>query len=223
MNRGQLRTRFRLLEPNAKLSVLSNAKLQLLLDEGVEEVNQIAKIYKGFTDKDGTIGKQTYSLADDFPNFSGMDKGGVWVDDDNSKKFRMIPKTREWFDDNFSNWWEASNAYPQYYFQEGDDLTFNTPFDSAREIRVWHLLKTTSMSSDSNHPWNNSATQIQALRPLDNAIIAYAIREVQRSLGKKGDYVARDAEFQAKVRRGMIRVRRRPDLTSDFSAQMKFE
>lgn len=222
MTRDELVTRFRLLVPEAKLSVIGNSKVHLLLNEGVEETNQIAKVFKGSTDKNGSVGKQTYKLSEDFPNCAGIDKGGVWVDNDDGKAFRMIPKTREWFDDNLENWWEASNGYPQYYFVEGDDLTFNTPFDIVRNIRVWHLKKTIPMSSGSNYPWSDSSTEIVKFRPLDNSIISYAIREVQHALGKKGDYAKKDAEFQAKIRRGMRRVRRRPDFTSDHSAGITF-
>lgn len=215
-------TRFRILVPAAKKSVVPDSKVHLLLNEGVEEVNQIAKIFKSSTDSNSVASKQTYQLSDDFPNCTGIAKGGVWYKNDNSKFFRVIPKTREWFDDQLENWWEASDAQPQYYFVEGDDLTFNAPFDAVRSIRLWHLKKTVAMTSGANYPWNNTTTEIIMFRPLDNAIIAYAIREVQNALGKKGDWDKKDTEFQVKIRKGMRRVRRRPDFTSDFAAGMTF-
>jgi len=220
MNRGQLKARFKLLVPSAKKSAVPTATLELLLDEGVEQVNQVAKIFKIETDFNSEVGKQTYKLSEDVPNYSGIAKGGVWIDDSNSKAVRAFPKTREWFDDNFQNWWEASNAIPQYYFIEGDDLTFETPYSAVRNIRIWHLRKTVSMSSDTRFPWSNGSIEIVAFRPLDNAIVAYAIREVQHALGKSGDWAAKNAEYRAKLILGMRRVRRRPDFLSDFSAEM---
>lgn len=226
MNLTNLRKRFRLHVPSAKVSSVSDDRVDLLLNEGVNEVNLIAQVYKTPNDNPSeftsVVGKQVYKFSEEITDYLGISKGGVWITDDNGNYFELIPKTKEWFDDHLDNYWDNSNAIPQYYYIDGDDLVFDSPFSAARTVRIYHLKLATDMDNGNNFPWTNTTTEITAFRPLDKAIVAYAVWQIQPSLGKSAQIQQKEIEFNRAIQLGMRRVRRRRDFTSHESTRMTF-
>lgn len=215
MTLTEMITRFKILVPSAIDSGVGNAEITDFLNEAVNEINYVTKIFKGKTEWESDVGTQTYQFSSKIPNYSGMAKSGVWYETATANKFlEVIPKSEEWLDNYFSNWRDSANGVPQYYFADGDELTFNTPFNAVRTIRVFHTKLAVAMDSGDNYPWNNLTTEITAFRPMDVAIIDYVRWKIQPSLGKDAKGLLTQAQFSASALSGARKIRRRPDRTS---------
>ena len=71
------------------------------------------------------------------------------------------------------------------------------------------------MSSGDHYPFTGSSTEITALTPLDDAIVAYARWKLSPAVGAVTDADLREQEFLKECRKGAMQIKRRPDLTSD--------
>jgi len=226
MTLGQLRARFRARVPSAKSAGITNTTMNNLLNEGVDEVNLIAKVYNksNGSEFESTINKQTYSISKDavISDYLAIGKSGIWFEKSDGTFERLIPKTRVWFDDNIRNWREASAGDPQFYYVEGDEIGFDVPFSASRTLRVFHLLKSIAMDSDDNYPWVNTTTEVTALMAMDNAIVAYARWQVQPALGKDKNGVLTEQQFQKEALASGRKVKARDDYSNYFSNGMSF-
>ena len=122
MTLNQLIQRFRIQVPDAKKTVISDANVTTMLNEGVDKVNLISKIYKGSVYFDMTIAVQNYSLSVVAPRFVVPDKSPARYLTSGSTYKRIFPKTRTWMDRRCENWLDAVAGDPQYYWFDGDEF-----------------------------------------------------------------------------------------------------
>jgi hypothetical protein len=224
MTLTELRTLFRIQVPMAKASGIDDAALDVLLNQAPDEINLIAQIYKGYSDFQVSINDLSNSLPAKVPTYMGMAKGGIFYQDSASNWVQIYPQTKAWFDTNIPNYQNSSAGIPQYYYVEDDVIVWDRPWSAVYTVRIYHLKKATAMSSGSVYPWSGSATQNLTMRPMDNAIVAYAKWRVQPALGKdeQGNYRGGSTynEFIAEVRMGSSKIRRRPDLYAQSTTRM---
>lgn len=196
----------------------STTQLTALLNEGVFEVNALTKVYKGYKDIDIVAEQQIYQLSVVDTEFMGMDKPGVFFKDSNGDWCNVYPKTLTWLATRYPGFLNAeSAAVPRWYWQDGDDLGFYNKPDASQTAgaRIYRIKKPTNMGNDDHYPFSGSAIELVALRPLDDAILAYARWKLAPAFGKVTDVDMRRREFLDECRRGVKLIRRRPDMTID--------
>lgn len=224
MKQSQFLNRLKLQIPNIKETGYTDSQLVELINEGVDQVNLLAKVYQTFTDFDVVADQQIYELSTIAPTFLGAVKKRAYLLDDNSEWQPILPKTKDWIENKYRQWLNAESvSLPNWYWIEGDELGFYPPPDIAVTDggRLFHLKKSTPMSSDDHYPWTGSATQITAFIPLDDAIIAYARWKLSPAFGAVSDVDLREKEFIKECAKGAKQVKRRPDLTSDSAYGLK--
>lgn len=189
-----------------------------LLNKGCDQVNLLTKVYRGYTDFNIVADQAIYNFSTIAPTYLGMDKKGVYLKDSNNNWVELYPKSKDWLAENYPDWLNADSvAMPQWYYVEADELGFYQPPSTSLSSggRIYHLKKRTDMSSGDHYPFTGSSTEITALTPLDDAIVAYARWKLSPAVGAVTDADLREQEFLKECRKGAMQIKRRPDLTSD--------
>lgn len=216
MKLSQFRFNIKLQVPGITNTGISDSDLDNLINEGVDDANLLTKVYKGYTDFTLEADTFIFALSEKVPLWLGADKGGLWIQDANGVLKRIFPKTPEWLNQRIENWRSASSgSQSQYYATDGDDLIIYPPLNEDRAARIYHLKKATPMDNDDNYPWTNTATEITALRPMDDAVIAYVRWKMKNALGKDQAGGLTMEEYHLEASKRAKQVRRRPDLTTD--------
>lgn len=198
-----------------------------VLNHGVDEVNLIVQCYKTTINVENVpaedLTPQIYSLSSICPGFLSMAKSGVvWFNTSGQSMAPVpFPITRRWLDNNIPNWRNADvvAANPAWYWHEGDDLGFYPGSTQQsthvnKDFAVHILVKSTPMTNGSNYPWTNGTSELTALRAADNAIVAYAVRELAPATK---DMEARnyfDKVFKEECQKAAMQIKRQVDLTS---------
>ncbi len=216
MKLSELRTRVKIQTPN--ISGVDDDAINSLINKGCDEVNLYCKVYKGYTDFNIVANQMIYQLSVVAPFFLGMDNKVVYFKDANGQWQDLIPKTKVWIQKYYPDFLNVSSvAVPQWYFQEADELGFYQPPSTslANGARVYHLKRRTDMGSDDAYPFSGGATEITALSPCDDAIIAYCRWKLSPAVGAVTDTDLRKAEFIAECARASKQIKRRPDIAID--------
>lgn len=218
MKLSQFLTRLKLDLPNIGEKGVSDANFTDFLNEACDQVNLVCKAYKGFTNFNVEASRQIYSLAANVPSFLGKDKRGLFFLDSNSKWKDLIPKTEAWLSEKYPDYLNASSVpVPQWYWIDGDDLGLYPPASTALAsgARLYHLKKATPMTLDTHYPFSGSTTELTALKPLDEAILAYVSWKVRPSFGAVTDIDLGERRFLTACRKGAMQIRRSPHLSHD--------
>jgi hypothetical protein len=221
MKLSQFITRVKIQCPN--ISGVDDDAITLLLNEACDKVNLLTKVYKTYSDFNVVAEQQTYNFSTIATSYLGMDKKGVYLKNSDGEWDEIFPKTKDWIAEQFPDWINADSvSIPEWYWAEGDELGFHQkPSTSyASGGRVYHLKKRTDMSSGDHYPFTGSSTQITALSPLDDAIIAYVRWKLSPAVGAVTDADLREQEFLKECRKGAMQIKRRPDMTTDSTYQM---
>lgn len=189
-----------------------------LLSQAVDEVNLEAKVYTGYTDINIVEEQQVYSISAVAPTYLGAVKIPVQFKDSDGNWHKVYPKTFPWLAKIYPDWLNADSAdIPRWYWLEGDDLGFHNKPSTTRAsgARIYHLKKATPMTTVDHYPFTGSAVELTALRPLDEAIIAWMRWQLTPAFGQNTDQDLREREFRLKCRRAAMKIKRRPDFTID--------
>ena len=149
MKLSELIYRVQLHVPNIKESGISTTQIETLLNQACNQINLIAKVYKGltggYTDFNIVANQQFYSLASNVTTYLGMAKEGMYFYTSDSEWKKVYPKTKAWLDKSFPNWLNADAVeIPQYYAIEGDELFLYPKCEDSRTngARLFHLKMT---------------------------------------------------------------------------------
>lgn len=224
MKQSQFLKRLKLQIPNIKETGYSDSDLIELINQGIDQTNLLAKVYQSYTDFNIVADQQIYNISEIAPTFLGPVKKRAYLLDDNSEWQPILPKTKDWIENKYRQWLNAESvSLPNWYWIEGDELGFypppNTSFSSGG--RIFHLKKSTPMSSNDHYPWTGSTTQITAFIPLDDAILAYARWKLSPAFGTVTDVDLREKEFIKECAKGAKQIKRRPDITTDTEYGLK--
>jgi hypothetical protein len=187
----------------------------VLLNDGVNAANLLAKVYKGYTDFNIEAAKANYSLALIAPNYIGADKRGIFFKDSNDKWVQVTPKTEAYISTTYPDFLNATAVgTPNFCWVDGDDLGFYPAPLTSKTLggRVYHLKKATPMTTGDHYPFSGSAVEIAALKALDDAILAYCRWKISPAFGTVTDVDLREREFINECRKGSMQIKRRPDL-----------
>lgn len=226
MNRGDLRTRCQLKIPNIKTSGVTPDALNSLINEAVEQVNLLAKVYRGYTDFNIVANQAQYQLSIIAPTFQQMVTAGLWVRNSSTGKLlRVIPRTVEWFNKRLPTWRDATPTnISQYYYREGDDLMLY-PAMNANQVaggRIHHTFIPATMNQDSNFPFSGTDKEITSFQPLDRAIVEYVRCELDPSLNQITGEEMRYPSFVNLVNLGMRQIKAKGDAMNYYDVGMSY-
>lgn len=218
MRCSQFIKRIKLECPNLTNDGVSDEYISTVLSQGVDAVNLIVKAYKGYTDFNVVADQRVYSLAANVPLYLGTDKRGLYFLDSNSEWQQVIPKTEAWLARFIPNYLNASSVeIPQYYGLDGDDLVLYPPADASQSsgLRLYHLKKAVAMTGD-NYPFTGNTTELTALQPADDAIIAYTRWKLAPAFGthSKSEIDLREQSFLKECRKAAAQIKRRKDMSN---------
>lgn len=226
MKLSRFLTRLKIAIPNLKETGATDDDLAAILNEAVDEVNLLAKVYKGYTDFNIIADQSIYQLSVIAPRYLGIDKKRVYLKNSNGDWKYVDPKTKDWLEKIYPDYLNASSvSLPQWYWVEGDELGFHQPPSTAYLSggRIYHLLKRVDMVNADSYPFSGGLVEITALKPLDDAILAYARWKLAPAIGAVTDADLRWKEFLLEVKRGCKQINRRLDIANASTFQMNIQ
>lgn len=227
MNRGNLRKIARSLVPGAKIAMVSNETVNLLMEAGILDIATHAiclPTNKKFT---VTADKDEYSLSSVIGDFLVVDKPGLWwnagtaTDPDWQE---VYPKTIKLMDRDRPSWRDDDSDEPLDYFIKGDILTIKPTPDTTLADGAWlyYGKRPTIMTKDSHFPFTG-ATEWDHLSVFDEAITTY----LEWKLGKivaKGKNVAGGVthkDYEAVRAQRTALFNRRPDIAAHRKTKLQ--
>lgn len=214
--------------PSAKISVINNTLLDLLINLGVEDVNARAAVYQGDKKFDVTAETQTYLIHDEIDDYVGMDESGLWWNEGSasSPKWKKLdPMTRRALDDQYPMWKDDDSDDPLRYVTEGDNLLVHPKTNVALTDGFWayYIKKPTAMTDGSHYPFTGSPTEITAFTVLDDAIIDFVRWKLSRPLVKSQNQqgLLTESDYQKSLAAGAVLVKRRFDISANPDARMR--
>ena len=203
--------------PSLTIESCEDSVIAQELNHGCDEINLLAQAFHGYTEFSSVAEKQIYSISENAPRYLGMKKNGVWWYTTAGASWYLFPKSLKWLDLNIRNWRDsASGTNPTWYWIEDDDLGLFPKPSGANTVRIYHLMKAVPMDNNDNYPWENKTTENLAMRPFDNALVAYARWALSPAAAQPSKEDLLYARFMAEVNKARTQANRRPDFTSDF-------
>lgn len=206
---------------------MSDQTITDVLNHGVDEVNLIIQAYKANINIANVpaeeLTPQTYSLSSICPGYLSMEKSGViWYNTAGQTLAPVpFPVTKKWLDNNIPNWRNSSvtSNNPNWYWHDGDELGFHPGSSQQsthanKDFLVHFLVKSTPMSAGDNYPWTNTPSELTTLRAADNAIVAYAVRELAPATKDTESRNYYDTKFKEECQKSSMQIKRQVDLTS---------
>jgi len=224
MKLSDLIQRIKLQVPNMNQTGVSDTYLTTLLNQACNSVNLITKIYSTYTDFNIVADQREYSLSTNVPLYLGTDKRGLFFKDSDGNWQDIIPRTKAWISERYPDFLNStSTAIPQWYWIDGDTLSFEAPPSTAytNGARLYHLRKCGEMSSGDDYPFTGDTTEITAFIPLDDALIAYCRWKISPAFGTVTDQDMRELEFVKECQKGATQIKRSRDLTNDSAYRMQ--
>lgn len=227
MNLGNLRTLCRLTIPGAKTTRISNATLDIIINDVVKNVNQRLGLLNQDEKFNVAADQYKYDLSDSsetVTRFFKIDNLGLWWNAGSASSTdwrRLYPKTIKWLDKNFPQWRDASSGDPLYYAKKGRYLyTYPTP-DTALTDGFWlyFIEQTIAMSKDSDYPFGNTS-EIPEYSGLADVIVKGVEWWIKPMIGKKAQQPAVFKEYLALLDIQRTVLRTNLDISSDKKAKI---
>lgn len=218
MNLGNLRTMTRVVVPGAKLNVISNAVLDLMLNNGAIDVATYSACLQENTKFDVVANQSEYNLSSVVSRFLVIAKEGLWYRDSATDNYkRLYPRTMKWLNENRPYWRDEDAGVPQYYYQDGNNLGLVPAPDGAVDEGLWLYFgqKPQAMNSTIHWPFGYGA-EITRLAPLSECIVAYAEWKLVKALNAGQDaYKAKETAYKTSLAEKISLISRRSDISSD--------
>ena len=226
MKLSEFRIRCKIKIPSLKTTGITDEELDVIINDGVRQVNLLAKVYRGYTDFSIVADQSLYVLSTIAPTFQQMVTAGLWAKESSSSDLvRVIPRTVEWLNKRLPSWRSAaSGSIAQYYYHVGNDLMIYPAMDTAvaNGGRLHHLILPTNMGSGDHYPFTGSTVEITGFRPLDNAIIEYVRWQLAPSLDKETGEDRSYPLFLQMVNLGKLQIKAKPDAVNYYDTAISF-
>jgi hypothetical protein len=222
MTLSQLRTLARAMIPGAKLQVIPNDVLDIILNEGVKDIAAYTICLKTNKQFNAVADTSEYNLSSQLGDYLAVDKPGLWWY--NTSQWRPVyPKTLKWLDENKPNWRDSSSGSPLYYSIDADILTI-TPAPSAAATSGFWLYygkKPTAMTAEEHYPFSGSTTELTHLSMFDMAIILYTKNKIEPMLSKDMDANLSYQEYLREREEKMFLLYRRKDIAASPETRLQ--
>jgi len=227
MNLDNFRTLLRAYVPGAKISVINNTILNLLINKGCDDVNSFGRLMPTDKQFDVEAEKMDYNILTDVADdFSSMDKPGIWWNAGTTAVpnwIQLNPVTEKWLDRFHTNWREESSSDPKYYVYKDGEIKIFPKGDTALTNGLWiYYIKTADyMTLGTHYPFTGSTSELTHLRDMDDPIIDYVRWKLSRPLGKTAVGVLTKQEYEAVRLEKLGLINTRVDISAHRDARMR--
>jgi len=189
----QLRQVTRAMIPGAKVEVIDNTLLDILLNAGVKDIASYCECMPTSKKFDAVASQgdiaNPYVISTVISDFSTMGSGGLWWNEGTvaSPSWKKLePRTVEWLDENRSNWREIADGTPEDYAIDGNNIYVVPAPVSALTSGFWLSYNKipTDMTTTSHYPFYGTTTEYTHLNLFDFAICYFARWKIIPMLGK---------------------------------------
>lgn len=222
MTLANLRALTRAMTPGAKIRVIDNVVLDLVLNEGVKDIAAYTLCLKANKKFDVVADQEEYDLTAEVNNFLNVDKSGLWWY--NGSIWRPVyPRTLKWLDENMPNWRSLSSNYPQYYAIEANILTVVNKPSSALSDGFWLYYgeTPTRMTNSTHYPFSGTTTERSQLSIFDMSIVKYAKWQIEPMLNKDQDSNLSLGEYKREREEKMDLLYTRKDIAHSTDTRMQ--
>lgn len=226
MTLDNFRTLIRAYVPSAKISVVDNTLLDLMINEGVKDVNIYAMAMKANKKFTATANQQEYAFSTVIDDFITMDEAGLWWNAGSASSTdwrRMDPYERASLDDMFPRWKDDAVGSPFRYFIENDTLTVHPTVETTLSNGFWafYIRKPTSMTLSTHYPFSGSTTEIGALSVLDDAIVDYVRWKIARIVGQYTEGTIPEGDYRKNLAAKILILKTRLDISGTPGIRMR--
>lgn len=217
-----LRKLARALIPGAKVQVIDNTTLDLILNMGVDDIAAYTLCLKANKKFDVVASDGEYDLSVVIADYLGVDKSGLWWYNGTQWK-QLYPRTLQYLDQFRPTWRNLSAGSPQDYTIDADILTVVPKPETAVTEGFWLYYGKVAnpMSAEAHYPFSGSTTEFTHLRIFDMAIVLYAKKTIEPMLSKEADANLSLQEYLNEREIKMNMLYRRKDIA--HSSDTKFQ
>lgn len=222
MTLSNLRALARAMIPSAKVQVIPNATLDIILNEAVKDIASYTLCLKSNAKFDVVASQEEYDLSLVVEDFLTPDKPGLWWY--NGTIWRKVyPRTLKYLDEFKPNWRDLSDGSPLDYSIDANILTISPPPETAVTEGFWlYYAKTpTDMTNDDHYPFSGSTTEYAHLSIFDFSIILFAKMKIEPMLSKVSDANLSLAEYKREREEKMQMLYRRKDIVAGSDIRMR--
>ena len=218
---SQLRQMARAMIPGAKLQVIPNEDIDLILNEGAKDIAAYTvclKANKKFTITDG---KYEYKISTFIGDYIAVDGKLWWYT--GSKWKELYPRTLEWLDNNRPNWRDLGTGNPLYYSINSDIITLSPTPNTTLSDGLWlyYAAKSVSMTQESDYPFSGSDTELSHLSIFDYSIVAFARWRILPMLSKDANADMLYKEYKNEREEKMVQLYRRKDIANATETRLQ--
>ncbi len=227
MTLDNFRTLLRAYVPGAKIKVVDNTLLTLLINKGCDDFNSFGMLLP--TDKKFDVKSEQMKydikteVADDYVT---MDRPGIWWNAGTATVTNWVqidPVTEKWLDKYHTNWRDESSSDPLYYFIKKGKLNIFPKPKTALTNGFWlyYGQASVNMTLGTHYPFTGSTSELTHLRDADDVIIDYVRWKLSRPLGKIATGVLNKQEYENIRQEKLDLINRRIDISAHRDAKMR--
>lgn len=227
MTLTDFRTLIRAYVPGAKIKVITNTILTLLINKAVDDVNSFGMLLKDTKKFDVKSEQAEYDILTEVTDdFLTMDRPGIWWNAGTASSpdwIQLNPVTEKWLDRFQSNWRDEGSSDPKYYVNKTGKITFHPKPKTSLTNGFWlyYVKASANMTLGTHFPFTGSTGELTFLRDMDDPIIDYVRWKLQRPLGKESIGVVTEKVYEDMRLEKLELVNRKVDISAHRDAKMR--
>ena len=227
MNLTNLRLLARAYVPGAKVAVVKNTTLDLILNQAVVDIASHTACLKTNKKFDVEADENEYSLSTELGDYLTMDKPGLWWNAGTGAApnwLQLDPRTLKYFNENTPTWRDDDADDPLAYSIDGDILTIRPEPDTdlTDGFHIYYGKMPSSMTSGSHFPFTGSSIEYDHMTIFDDAILAFWEWKAQKIVNKGQDpYKATEKAYKEIREEKSLLFNRRLDIGADRQARFR--
>lgn len=226
MTLDNFRTLIRMYVPSAKIRVISNTLLDVLINKGVDDVNMEGACWQGNKKFNVVAEENSYVMSSEIDDFIEFDNAGLWWNDGTASALdwkRLDSMSRRTLDDQYPQWKNEDSDSPLRVVLEGDNLLINPTPNTTIDEGFWafYIKKPVIMSASGHYPFSGSTTEIGSLSKLDDAIIDYVRWKLSTPLGNDQKGVMTEQQYKQSRSEKILLLNRRMDISAYPNSRMR--
>lgn len=228
MNLDNLETLCRLTVPGAKDKRVTSPRLQLIINQVVNNINFRLRLLRTDDFFGVTADKYKYDLSssdETVSKFAKIDKPGLWwnagtADSPDWKELR--PRTLKWLDKNRPKWRNASSGDPEFFVKHGKFLYIHpTPSaDLAGGFHLYFIERTETMTQSGHYPFGYDI-EIPEYAILTDVILKGVEYFLLPMVGKKDSQRSVLQEYQVLIEQKRRELHFNPAIASSGDARLR--
>ena len=200
MTLENLISRFRLLVPECPSTVISDADLTSLLNDGQLDITMKTNCLAQYAEQNVVDGTQEYSIPSDSIKITAVYYGGTG-------NWEKLPEvTMNWLSQNRGDDWINDTGEIMTYFKRRDKIgLYKTPTSSeagTNYLRIYYTEQPDSLTGSTNVPFSGLAH----LYPYHELVLLYAMYKAKQVIGKYEQSKYLESDLMVKANRMKIEI-----------------